>query len=339
MAQMGFFDVEERYAGLDAKKDPLLAINASVPWEKFRERLESIWRIPAEERKSKAGRKPWDAVIMFKVIVLCELYNLSDDQVEYQLRDRLSFVRFLGLGLEGAVPDAKTVWLYREHLAQAGAVEQLFTDFDRHLRERGYLAMGGQIIDASIVPVPRQRNKKDENEQIKAGKTPGDWADKPAKARQKDTDARWTKKNGTSHYGYKNHINVDRRHKLVRRYDVTSASVHDSQVVEDILDDDNTASGVWADSAYRSAEIEAKLAQKGLKSRIHRKAKRGKPLGKHEKRGNTRRSKVRSRVEHVFGSQHNDMGGTLVRVHWHGPREGACWAEEPDLQHAAFHPA
>ena len=173
--------------------------------------------------------------------------------------------------------------------------------------------MGGQIIDASIVPVPRQRNKKDENEQIKAGKTPGDWAVKPAKARQKDTDARWTKKNGKSHYGYKNHINVDRCHKLVRRYDVTSASVHDSQVVEDILDDDNTASGVWADSAYRSAEIEAKLAQKGQKSRIHRKAKRGKPLGKHEKRGNTSRSRVRSRVEHVFGSQHNDMGGTLVR--------------------------
>ena len=313
MAQMGFFDVVERYAGLDAKKDPLLAINASVPWEKFRERLESIWRIPAEERKSKAGRKPWDAVIMFKVIVLCELYNLSDDQVQYQLRDRLSFVRFLGLGLEGAVPDAKTVWLYREHLAQAGAVEELFADFDRHLRERGYCAMGGQIIDASIVPAPRQRNKKDENEQIKAGKTPGDWADKPAKARQKDTDARWTKKNGKSHYGYKNHINVDRRHKLVRRYDVTSASVHDSQVVDDILDDNNTASGVWADSAYRSAEIEAKLAQKGLKSRIHRKARRGKPLGKHEKRGNTSRSRVRSRVEHVFGSQHNDMGGTLVR--------------------------
>ena len=313
MAQMGFFDVEERYAGLDAKKDPLLAINAAVPWEQFRELLQSIWRMPAQERKSKAGRKPWDAVMMFKAIVLCELYNLSDDQVEYQLRDRLSFVRFLGLGLEDTVPDAKTVWLYREQLAQAGAVEQLFADFDRHLSERGYRAMGGQIIDASIVTVPRQRNKKDENEQIKAGKTPGDWADKPAKARQKDTDARWTKKNGKSHYGYKNHINVDRRHKLVRRYDVTSASVHDSQVVDDILDDDNTASGVWADSAYRSAEIEAKLAQKGLKSRIHRKTKRGKPLGKHEKRGNTSRSRVRSRVEHVFGSQHNDMGGTLVR--------------------------
>ena len=102
---MGFFDVERRYAGLDAKQDPLLGIDALVPWESFRGRLE-VWHRPAAERKSKAGRKPWDAVVMFKAIVLCELYNLSDDQVEYQLRDRLSFVRFLGLGLEDTVPDA-----------------------------------------------------------------------------------------------------------------------------------------------------------------------------------------------------------------------------------------
>ena len=204
-------------------------------------------------------------------LVLCALYNLSDDQVEYQLRDRLSFMRFLGLGLEDRVPDAKTVWLYREHLAQAGVIEALFDAFDGSLKKRGYLAMGGQIIDASIVPVPQQRNSRDENARIKDGETPEGWEKQPAKRRQKDTDARWTKKHGKSHYGYKNHVNVDRRHKLVRRYQVTDAAVHDSQVVEDILDADNTASDVWADSAYRSAEIEAKLGEKGLKSRIHRK--------------------------------------------------------------------
>jgi len=118
---------------------------------------------------------------------------------------------------------------------------------------------------------------------------------------------------GQSHYGYKNHVNVDRRHKLVRRYCVTDAAVHDSRVVEEILDPDNTASDVWADSAYRSAEIEAKLEQKGLNNRIHRKGHRDKPLSEREKRGNTTRSKVRARVEHVFGAQSNDMGGTLVR--------------------------
>jgi IS5 family transposase len=313
MGQMGFFDVARRYAGLDAKKDPLVGIDALVPWESFRGRLEAVWRQPATARKSKAGRKPWDAIVMFKAIVLCELYNLSDDQVEYQLRDRLSFVRFLGLGLEDTVPDAKTVWLYREQLAQAGVIERLFDDFDGHLRRRGYLAMGGQIIDASIVPVPKQRNSRDENARLKDGETPEGWDKQPAKRAQKDTDARWTKKHGKSHYGYKNHVDVDRRHKLVRRYQATPASKHDSQVVDDILDSDNTASDVWADSAYRSAEIEAKLAAKGLKSRIHRKGRRGKPLSEREKRGNRTRSKVRARVEHVFGAQSNDMGGTLVR--------------------------
>jgi IS5 family transposase len=313
MGQMGFFDVANRYAGLDAKNDPLVKINDVVPWETFRARLEAAWRRPPEERKSTAGRKPWDAVVMFKAIVLCELYNLSDDQVEYQLRDRLSFMRFLGLGLEDGVPDAKTVWLYRDVLAQEGVIGELFDEFDGYLKERGYLAMGGQIIDASIVPVPKQRNTREENAKIKDGGTPEDWENQPAKRCQKDTDARWTKKHGKSHYGYKNHVNVDRRHKLVRRYKVTDAAVHDSQVVDDILDADNTASGVWADSAYRSVEIEATLEEKGLKSRIHRKGHRGKPLSEREKRGNKTRSKVRARVEHVFGAQSNDMGGTLVR--------------------------
>ena len=313
MGQMGFFDLSNRYAGLDAKADPLVKLNAMVPWEDFRPRLEAVWRRPPGERKSKAGRKPWDAVVIFKAIVLCELYNLSDEQFEYQLRDRLSFMRFLGLGLEDRVPDATTVWLYREQLVQAEVVDELFAAFDAHLKAQGWLAMGGQMIDASIVPVPKQRNGRDENAAIKAGETPKGWDDKPAKRRQKDTDARWTKKHGKSHYGYKNHVNVDRRHKLIRRYKVTDASVHDSQVLDDVLDGDNTASEVWADSAYRSAEIEAKLRERGLKSRIHRKAQRNRPLRKREQQGNRTRSKVRARVEHVFGAQVNDMGGTLVR--------------------------
>ena len=313
MGQMGFFDVSQRYAGLDAKDDPLVKLNETVPWEDFRGQLEAVWRRPPEARKSRAGRKPWDAVLIFKAIVLCELYNLSDEQFEYQVRDRLSFMRFLGLGLEDPVPDGTTVWLYREQLAQAGLVDALFDAFDAHLKAQGFLAMGGQMVDASIVPVPKQRNTRDENAAIKAGKTPEGWAEKPTRTRQKDTDARWTKKHGKAHYGYKNHVNVDRRHKLIRRYTVTNAAVHDSQVVDDVLDDDNTATDVWADSAYRSAEMEKKLKERGLKSRIHRKAHRNRPLTEREKKGNKTRSKVRARVEHVFGAQANDMGGTLVR--------------------------
>jgi IS5 family transposase len=223
-------------------------------------------------------------------------------------------MRFLGLGLGDRVPDAKTVWFYREALAQAGKVDDLFKLFDGHLARQGYIARGVQIMDASIVPVPRNHNTREENAAIKADEEPDGWENKPAKRSQKDVDARWTKKHGKSHYGYKNHVNVDRKHKLIRRYHVTDAAVHDSQAVDELLMRGNTASGVWADAAYRSEEIEAKLKARGLTSRIHRKGKRGKPLGKQAKQSNRTKSSVRVRVEHVFGAQANDMGGTLVRT-------------------------
>ena len=222
--------------------------------------------------------------------------------------------RFLGLGLQDRVPDAKTVWLYREALAQAGMMEALFKQFDGHLARQGYIARGGQILDASIVPVPRNHNTREENKAIKAGETPEGWADEPAKRSQKDVDARWTKKHGKSHYGSKNHVNVDRMHKLVRRYHVTDAAVHDSQAVDHLLMNGNTGSGVWADAAYRSDETEAKLRALKLTSHIHRKGKRGKPLTEQAKGSNRTKSSVRVRVEHVFGAQTNDMGGTLVRT-------------------------
>src|ERR1700722_5445610 len=240
MGQLGFFDLSRRYEGLDVKDDPLVAIAAMVPWESLRPKLKASLitgglRASDVARKSPAGRKPWDEVVIFKALVLQALYNLSDEQMEYQLRDRLSFMRFLGLGLEDAVPDATTLWLYREALARDGTVETLFATFDRYLRDQGLLAMGGQIIDATIVAAPKQRNHRDENDAIKQGKTPAEWDAQPAKLRQKDTDARWTKKHGRSYYGYKNHISMDRRHKLVRRYTVTDAARHDSQELDALL--------------------------------------------------------------------------------------------------------
>ena len=122
---------------------------------------------------------------MFRTPVPSALYNLSDDRIEYQVRDRLSFMRFLGLGLEDRVPDAKTVRLYREGLAQAGPVESLFSRFDGFLSRRGYIARGGQILDASIVPVPRNHNTRDENRTIRNGKVPQDWSGTPAKRSRK----------------------------------------------------------------------------------------------------------------------------------------------------------
>ena len=212
--------------------------------------------------------------------MLQSLHNLSDEQTEFLIRDRLSFMRFLDLGLEDAVPDATTIWLFREALAQAGLVEKLFDRFGQHLEAKGYIARGGQIVDASIVSAPKQRNTREENAAIKAGQTPEDWEQTRAKNAQKDKDARWTKKHGRSYFGYKNHIGVDKAHKLIRKWAASDASPHDSQKLDDIPDDANTGKAVWADSAYRSAEIEARLRAKGYKSRIHRRAARNRQIGR-----------------------------------------------------------
>ena len=143
-------------------------------------------------------------------------------------------------------------------------IQRLFDRFDQHLEANGYIARGGQIVDATIVQVPRQRNTREENEAVKSGRTPEAWKKKPAKNRQKDKDARWTKKHGRSFFGYKNHVNADAKHKLIRRYDVSDAAVHDSQKLDGLVTKANTSADVFADSAYRSAKTEAGLQARGF---------------------------------------------------------------------------
>src|SRR5450756_1384281 len=186
MGQFGFFDADERLAVISAKGDPLEMIDRVVPFEGFRAEIEAATLTPASEKKSNAGRKPVDVIVMFRMLVLQALHNLSDEQAEYQVRDRLSFTRFLRLGIEDGIPDATTLWLFREKLAKSGLIEKLFERFDQHLEAQGYMARGGQMIDATIVPVPKQRNSRDENDAVKAGVTPQEWKRQPAKNRQKD---------------------------------------------------------------------------------------------------------------------------------------------------------
>ena len=309
--QPGFFDQEDRLEKLEKLGDPLPRLDEIVDWGAFRSLLKVVHQ---KQRKSSAGRKPHDVILMFKMLVLQTLYNLSDDQTEYQVRDRMSFQRFLGLSPEDTVPDAKTLWLFREQLARQGLIEKLFERFDEQLWLEGLMPQGGQIIDASLINVPKNRNKREENRQIKAGKTPEGWDEKPNMKRQKDEDARWTKKHGKSHYGYKNHVNIDKDNKLIRRYKVTDASVHDSQVFDDVLDEDNSGRSIWADCAYRSEAREKQLQAQGYQSRIHHKPNRNRPLTQQEQAANHRRSKVRARVEHVFGDQRTRQGNILVRT-------------------------
>jgi IS5 family transposase len=309
MIQSSFFDLDKRHRKLD-EKDPLIQLNQLIDWESFRASLKLI---RAKKKKSKAGRKPYDSLFMFKVLVLQHLYNISDDETEYMIRDRYSFCRFLGLLPEDNIPDAKTIWLFREQLVQHQLTETLFDRFNQQLDQKGYQARKGQIVDASFVDVPRQRNNREENAQIKAGEVPERFEENDHVKAQKDMDARWTKKNQETHFGYKNHVSVDNQHKLIRNYQVTSAEVHDSNVFIDLLVD-NSSKSVWADSAYRSEAIEDSLKEEGYRSQVHKKGKRNKPLSDTEKQSNTKKSSVRARVEHVFGSITNEQGGLYCRV-------------------------
>jgi IS5 family transposase len=307
----GLFDLQTRLSKIDKNTDPLARLTAMIDWEQFRPTLETLRDKP---RKSNAGAKGYDRVLLFKGLILQSLYNLSDDQLEYQILDRLSFSRFLGIDLGKKVPDATTFRLFREDLEAAGLARTLFEQFDAFLRDNGFSARKGQIIDASIVQAPRQRNSREENRQIKEGdadEARRDWS-KP-KAAQKDTDARWTKKNGRSFFGYKNHVQTDVKYKFIRDYKVTDASVHDSQVFEELLDPANTSADVYADSAYRSEESVERLEALWYRERLQRKGHRNKPLREREKLGNHTRSKTRSRIEHIFGVQAMRMGDTILR--------------------------
>jgi len=306
--QPGFFDWQNRFEKLDKTKDPLLKLNSAINWQMFRAELEAL---RDKQRKSNAGAKPYDTVMMFKILIIQSLYNLSDEAVEYQILDRMSFMRFLGLHAGDPVPDAKTIWLFREQLRQAGRIEKLFKQFEDFLAENGYAAKRGQIIDASIVSAPKQRNSREENSLIKEGNTPEGWQE--AKQRQKDVDARWTKKNGKTYYGYKNHVTVDVKHKLIRGYEVTDASVHDSQVFEDLLDENNSSRDVYADSAYRSEESIERLEELGFREHLQRKGCKNHKLTKWEQQGNRTRAKIRSRIEHVFGVQAMVAGNLIMR--------------------------
>lgn len=304
-----FFDEENRMTKISKIGDPLEVLNAIIKWEMFRDILK---KNIVRKENNKGGRPPFDMVMMFKILVLERLYNLSDDQAEFQINDRRSFMRFLGLESYDTVPDAKTIWKFRNDLSKTDAIEECFHLFNEMLAEEGLITHSGTIIDATFVDAPRQRNTREENKKIKNGEVPEDW-EKPenaAKRAQKDTDACWAKKNGETHFGYKDHVKCDADSKLITSYGASAASLHDSQICTELLDDDDEV--IYADSAYSSAEIAENLPE-NCKNEICEKGYRGNPLTEEQKKENNRKSKVRCRIEHIFGFMTNSMKGITLR--------------------------
>lgn len=307
----GLFDAEYHERKIKEYQPPLSKLNKVINWELFREPLETALYV---EPKGAGGRPSFDKIMMFKILILQKYYNLSDEQTEFQINDRTSFKQFLGLKIGDKVPDEKTVWHFKEQVANKGLSEELFNLFTKQLITQGIVAKEGSMIDASFVDVPRQRNTKEDNADIKKGAIPLEFAKKDkngkmSKLSQKDTEARWMTKSGERHYGYKDHINADAKTKIITKFSVSSAAPHDSTEIENIIDE--TDNKLYADSAYRSAEIETFLKEKNCKSFVHEKGYRGKPLTKDQKESNNIKSKIRARVEHIFGFMTNSMNDAL----------------------------
>ena len=322
MKQSGLFSLSEHLERLSADGDPLEVLAETVDFEYFRG-----WLVEGlgYGDGSKGGRPPFDPVSMFKVLIVQAQHNLSDKRMEFMIRDRLSWLRFFDFDLGGPTPDENTIRLFRNKLTETGALKRVMKAFDWQLHKKGYTPMSGQIVDASLVPAPKQRNTEPEKEAVKSGKSASEiWPDQPNKAFQKDVDARWTLKVGgkiryrpdgtplpqiaTPTFGYKSHISIDRRYGFIREQAVTSAAAPDGRQLKHIVTTNNTSSEVWADSAYRSQSNEKWLTGKMLTSRIHRRKPAGKPMPKATARANAKKSSIRARVEHVFAHQKNRFG-------------------------------
>jgi len=310
--QLFMFGADKQLDRLSKLGDPLEKINEIIDWESFRY---SIRKRVRKDDYSKGGRPPYDEILMFKIMLLQDWNNVSDDSAEYLVNCRLDWQRFLGMELGEKSPDAKTIWLFKEQLGKAG-LRELFDLFNKNLTVNGIIKREGSLVDATFVDVPRQRNTREENRTIKEGNVPEHWEapENVKKLEQKDTDARWTKKGNETHYGYKDHVKVDKKSKVIVDFSVTSANVHDVNEFEGLIDINDAEA--WLDSAYASEEHIARIMEKYPNIILHicEKGKKNHPLTEEQKESNREKAKVRARVEHVFGYMARFMGGITIRT-------------------------
>ena len=307
MIKERLFAAEEREAKMDHLGDVLQVMEQHVDFKALAAEVDCVALRPVSLQ---GGRPPFPTETMVRILVVKRLCNLSDEPMKYPLLNRMSYQRFCGLANAASIPDRTTIWTFENRIGEAGA-KALFDGVERQLLKQGYVARGDQIIDATLVPAPKQHFTKEDKEQIKQEAMPADW--KPAKRRQKDLDATWTRKHGKSHYGYKLSINMDKRYKVIRKLETDTASTHDSRHFDTVLDPANTNRDVFADKGYPSAEREAKLKTAGYRNYIQRMGHRNQPLSECQERRNLRIAKTRARVEHVFGAI-EQMGGKLIRT-------------------------
>lgn len=309
-------------------KNTLFAIKKTVDFESYRPLLISKLEEGAVGRLSKAGRKPMDPVFMLKVLFLQRVVGEADDRFEFTMKCDRSIQLFLDIYEIKDVPDAKTIWKYREMFIQKGIFDQVFWgDLGRF--KKAIPCIGEEIvaIDSSFMEAPKQRNSREENQQIKAGLGEQLWNDNPSKKRHKDVDARWTKKRQETHYGYKLHCTVCLISKMITDAFVTSANVHDAKAAEQLIANlqthkvDHRRKYDWfgrpkffADAGYVGKKIKDLVLSKGWEPLICQKGKVNAPLTEIQKELNKAISRSRCRIEHVFGLIEGSLGGLVTRA-------------------------
>jgi len=307
--QYSWFDEEDRLKKIEELGDSLQLLNKVVDWKAFCPILDEA--IPRGNGE-KGGRPPFSNLLMFKVLVIKRLFNLSHDQTEYQINDRISFMRFLGLGMGDRIPDAKTIWAYEDMLAKAGMAKKLFEQFHMQILGKGLITREGSIVDATFIEAPKRKNTSGQRETLKRGTVPEEWDDPvhPQKLMQRDIDASWTKKGGVSHFGYKDTVKVDADSKLITAYSVDTACTNDGKAAENIFTEDDKVA--YGDAAYPNIELPT-----GVENKICEKANRNHPLTEEQKIQNHKKAKIRCRVEHVFAGMVQNLGGTQIRCKNH----------------------
>lgn len=303
------FVQDQRQAKLGGFIANLAAMDELIDFAAIAARVDTA--CPRADR-SKGGRPPYPTEVMVRLLFIQSLYNLSDEDCEYQVLDRMSFQHFCRLDAALHIPDARTLWSFKQRLAQGGlGGRAIFEAVSLQLQQHGYIPRGGQIVDASIVQAPLTQANKDERQALNEGRRPEGWNAK--RLQHTDRDARWTKKHGKSFYGYKLHANTDVRYKLIRQAKVTPANADDGQTLKEVLDRANTGARLLADRGYDAQTNRQLLQAHGLRDGIARRAKPGQERRVRLDARNKAINRVRARGEHVFAGL-EQLGGKCVRA-------------------------
>ena len=313
MRQMGFFSEEKALDRLSKLGDPLEQLEQIMDWTIFLPIMDEIR--PDKTQEGVGGRPPYTNLFVIKSMILKSLNGISNEQMEFFMNDRLTWKRFMDLSLEEKAPDQNSFQAWEDMIAKSGRSKELFEIFNKKLEEKGIIAKKGALVDSTFVDVPRQRISREERDSLKRKELPDRWL-MPENANelpQRDAEAAWAKKGNEVHFGYKDHVKVDSESKIITDFEVTPANVHDSREICELTDENDDM--ISADSAYSSEEIEQILINRNpdVEILICEKGTRGNPLTEEQKERNREISRIRARVEHVFGRMHGSMGGIVAR--------------------------